>query len=49
MREGAALLAGGQLDLGPLLSHRFPLGRLDEAFEAARTRPPGFVKAWVEP
>ncbi|MEN3340721.1 MAG: hypothetical protein V7644_125 [Actinomycetota bacterium] len=49
MREGAALLARGELDLALLLSHRFPLPRLEEAFEAARTRPPGFVKAWVEP
>jgi threonine dehydrogenase-like Zn-dependent dehydrogenase len=49
MRVGAALLAAGELDLAQLLTHRFPLGRLDDAFEAARTRPLGFVKAWVEP
>jgi threonine dehydrogenase-like Zn-dependent dehydrogenase len=49
MRAGAELLAAGELDVEPLLTHRFPLDRLDDAFEAARTRPPGFVKAWVEP
>ena len=49
MRAGAELLAAGELDLEPLLTHRFSLGRLDDAFEAARSRPPGFVKAWVEP
>jgi threonine dehydrogenase-like Zn-dependent dehydrogenase len=45
MREGVA--AG--IDVEPLLTHRFPLDRLAEAFEAARTRPAGFVKAWVAP
>jgi threonine dehydrogenase-like Zn-dependent dehydrogenase len=45
MREGVD--AG--LDLEPLLTHRFPLERLADAFEAARTRPDGFVKAWVAP
>jgi threonine dehydrogenase-like Zn-dependent dehydrogenase len=49
MRAGAELLAAGELDLEPLLTHCFPLDRLDDAFETARTRPPGFVKAWVEP
>jgi threonine dehydrogenase-like Zn-dependent dehydrogenase len=49
MRAGAELLAAGELDVEPLLTHRFPLDRLDDAFEAARMRPPGFVKAWVEP
>jgi len=49
MRDAAALLAAGELELPRLVTHRFPLARLDDAFEAARTRPPGFVKAWVEP
>ena len=45
MREAA------ELDLGMdrLLTHRFPLERADEAFELARTRPDGFVKAVLEP
>ena len=49
MRAAAALLAAGELELAPLLTHCTPLARLDEAFEAARTRPRGYVKAWVEP
>ena len=49
MRAAAELLAAGEFDLEPLLTHRFPLARLDDAFAAASTRPPGFVKAWVEP
>jgi threonine dehydrogenase-like Zn-dependent dehydrogenase len=49
MSAAAGLLAAGGLDLEALLTHRFPLARLDAAFEAARTRPAGFVKAWVEP
>jgi threonine dehydrogenase-like Zn-dependent dehydrogenase len=49
MSEAAALAAAGALDLQALVTHRFPLERLAEALEAARTRPPGFVKAWVTP
>ena len=45
MREAVEL----GLDVEPLLTHRFPLARLGDAFEAARTRPPGFVMAWVAP
>jgi threonine dehydrogenase-like Zn-dependent dehydrogenase len=45
MREATQM----DLDLGPFLTHRFPLHRLGEAFEAARSRPAGFLKAWVEP
>jgi threonine dehydrogenase-like Zn-dependent dehydrogenase len=45
MREAADL----RLDVAPLLTHRFSLDRLADAFEAARRRPSGFVKAWVEP
>ena len=49
IREAARLAAAGELDVERLVTHRFPLERLGDAFEAARTRPPGFVKAWVEP
>jgi threonine dehydrogenase-like Zn-dependent dehydrogenase len=45
----AGMLASGELDLAPLLTHRFPLARLDDAFAAAAERPAGFGKAWVEP
>jgi threonine dehydrogenase-like Zn-dependent dehydrogenase len=49
MREAARLAAAGRLDVERLVTHRFPLAQLGEAFEAARTRPAGFVKAWVQP
>ena len=49
MREAVRLAAEGTLDVDTLVTHRFPLDRLEEAFEAARTRPHGFVKAWVAP
>jgi threonine dehydrogenase-like Zn-dependent dehydrogenase len=47
--EGLRRAVALELDVEPLLTHRFPLERLDDAFEAAHTRPPGFVKAWVAP
>lgn len=49
MREAVAAVLDGRIELEPLLTHRFPLERLGDALEAARARPPGFVKAWVEP
>jgi threonine dehydrogenase-like Zn-dependent dehydrogenase len=49
MREAVRLAAAGVLDVERLVTHRFPLARLGDAFEAARTRPKGFVKAWVTP
>jgi threonine dehydrogenase-like Zn-dependent dehydrogenase len=47
MREAVRLAVEGVLDVERLVTHRFPLARAGEAFEAASTRPPGFVKAWV--
>jgi threonine dehydrogenase-like Zn-dependent dehydrogenase len=49
MADAAALLAEGAFDVDALLTHKFPLRRLGDALEAARTRPRAFVKAWVEP
>ena len=45
--EGMRQAADGIFDLERLITHRLPLTRLGEAFELARTRPPGFVKAVV--
>lgn len=47
IREAVAAVEDGRLDLGPLLTHRYPLERLDQALEAMRTRPDGFLKAVV--
>ncbi len=49
MRSAAALAATGDLDLEALVTHRFSLASVRAAFEAAHSRPPGFVKAWVAP
>jgi L-iditol 2-dehydrogenase len=47
MRAGMRLLTSGRLDLEPLVTHRFPLERVNEAFATAVEKPPGFVKAVV--
>ncbi|MGR3495130.1 MDR/zinc-dependent alcohol dehydrogenase-like family protein [Citreimonas sp.] len=49
MIEGIAAAADGRLDLDALLTHRYPLSRLGDAFDATRDKPQGFVKAWVAP
>jgi L-iditol 2-dehydrogenase len=48
-RRGLALAARGAIDLHPLITHRFPLADLQQAFATAAARPPGFVKAVVLP
>jgi threonine dehydrogenase-like Zn-dependent dehydrogenase len=47
MTVGMRLLSAGALSLRPLVTHRFPLARIDAAFAAARDKPAGFVKATV--
>jgi threonine dehydrogenase-like Zn-dependent dehydrogenase len=49
IRIAADLVARGRLDPAPLLTHTFGLDELGAAFEAARTRPDGFLKALVTP
>lgn len=49
MREGVRLIAGGELDLAPLVSHTFPLHEINRAFEVAAERPSGFFKAVIAP
>ena len=49
LREAVRAVVDGRLDLGPLITHSFPLARIADAFEAARTRPDGFQKAVVTP
>ncbi len=41
------VVAGGRLDPAPLLTHAYPLERLDAALNATRDRPHGFLKAMV--
>lgn len=49
MREAVAAVAAGRIDLGRLVTHRFPLERLGAALDATRDRPDGFLKAVVVP
>jgi len=48
-RRGLALAASGALDMRRLVTHQFPLSAIQQAFEAAASRPPGFVKAVIVP
>jgi L-iditol 2-dehydrogenase len=47
MRAGMRLLTSGRLSLEGLVTHRFPLEDVNEAFSVAVEKPPGFVKATV--
>ncbi|HEX2134753.1 MAG TPA: zinc-binding dehydrogenase [Microvirga sp.] len=47
IRDAVAAVASGRLDPRPLYTHQFPLHRLDEALNATRDRPDGFLKALV--
>lgn len=47
IRRGAEVVASGNLDLAPLLTHTFELDRLGEAFTTLSNRPEGFMKALV--
>ncbi|HEX7238713.1 MAG TPA: zinc-binding dehydrogenase [Longimicrobiaceae bacterium] len=49
IREAVDAVASGRLDPTPLYTHTFPLDRLDEALDATRDRPEGFLKALVIP
>jgi threonine dehydrogenase-like Zn-dependent dehydrogenase len=48
LREGVEAVAAGRVDLSALLTHRYPLERLDEALAATRDKPDGFVKAVID-
>ena len=49
MREAVEAIEGGIIDPADLITHRYPLERLDEALNATRDRPGNFVKAVVVP
>ena len=49
MDRGMRLLTSGRISLDGLVTHRFTLDRIDEAFATAVERPDGFVKAMVIP
>ena len=47
IREAVEATVAGRLDPTPLFTHSYPLDRLDEALNATRDRPDGFLKAVV--
>jgi threonine dehydrogenase-like Zn-dependent dehydrogenase len=47
MDAGARLLASGRLSMHGLVTHRFPLEGINDAFAALRDKPDGFVKAAI--
>jgi len=49
MRIGVRLMASGRISLEGLVSHRYPLDAIADAFQALDEKPEGFVKAVVTP
>ena len=47
MRIGMRLLTSGRLSLEDLVTHRFPLDEIGQAFRTAHEKPEGFVKSTV--
>jgi threonine dehydrogenase-like Zn-dependent dehydrogenase len=49
MRIGLELTSSGLLDLGSLVTHRYPLDCVDQAFTDLQSKPHGFIKAVIQP
>ena len=49
MRTAGRLLTSKRISMEPLVTHRYPLERIAEAFDTAVDKPAGFVKAVVQP
>ena len=47
MRIGMRLLTSGRLSLEALVTHRFPLSEINQAFLTAHEKPQGFVKSTI--
>jgi L-iditol 2-dehydrogenase len=47
MRTGMRLLTSGRLSLDDLVTHRFQLHEINQAFLAACEKPEGFVKSTI--
>jgi threonine dehydrogenase-like Zn-dependent dehydrogenase len=48
MRQAMRMLAAGRIDTRPLITHRLPLERIDEAFQLSENKPEGYIKALIE-
>ena len=49
LRHGIEGVVNGDIAYGRLLTHRFSIAQLNEAFNTLRKRPKGLVKVLVEP
>jgi len=47
MSVGVKLMENGLLTMGDLITHRFPLGSINDAFATAERKPDGFIKSVV--
>jgi L-iditol 2-dehydrogenase len=48
IRQALDLIGRGEIDVSDMVTHRFPFERVREAYELARTRADGVIKAVVE-
>jgi threonine dehydrogenase-like Zn-dependent dehydrogenase len=46
-RIGMALLNTGKIEMAPLITHKYPLDKIEAAFTAAKEKPRGFVKSVI--
>jgi threonine dehydrogenase-like Zn-dependent dehydrogenase len=49
VKDAIEAVRSGLIDPADLITHRYPLDKLDEALNATRDRPGNFVKAVVTP
>jgi L-iditol 2-dehydrogenase len=47
LKTGIGLLEAGRLNMAPMVTHRFPLDRINDGFAVASEKPEGYVKAVV--
>jgi threonine dehydrogenase-like Zn-dependent dehydrogenase len=47
-RAGMELLNSGKINMKPLITHKFKLDEIENAFNAAKEKPKGFIKAVIE-
>jgi L-iditol 2-dehydrogenase len=49
IRRGLDVVAAGRIDYASLITHRYPLSAIDQAFADMRAKPDGFIKAVIMP
>lgn len=47
MEAGLKLIAAGHFNMRDLITHEFRLDEVDQAYEAIRSKPPGFIKSVI--